>query len=355
MRGRRQAYPNLGHGSNPTGGGCGNRSTAGAPHRRTRPSSIRSRPFPAAPLSLIDPSSVHPFPLGAPVVGGRRTGCRLALPFLWMRIAGRGAASRPAPAFARGGGRADVLSGLRTCFRFAHPLWVSGAPVAAWRSCSYGCGLRVGVRCQRPAPAVGVGVCPGWGRAATLSGVPVSAWRTRCEWAAHPLPRGAPVRMGADCGKGRGVNGQPRRWASASAQRGAVRPFCLGAPVSAWRTRSEWAAHPFPRGAPVRMGADCGKGCGVGGGSTPSPGPCAGRAAGQRRHPLTGHVMKAGSSYGWASRNASTTPSSKSPATTHSTRTSGTCSGSPTSPMNGCAPGRGVKRPVPGEVNAQWE
>ncbi len=164
------SLPELGARFESAGGDCGNRSTAGTP-ARFRPSlyhlppvsarpSIRSRPFPPAPLSgpvRFRPSLYH----------------------LSTRA-------------------------LRTCFRLAHPLWVGGAPVSAWRSCSDGCGLREGVRRRRR------------------------------------------------------VNGRPRRRASVSARGGAVRPLCLGAPVSAWRTRCELAAHPFPRGAPVLMGADCG-------------------------------------------------------------------------------------------------
>ena len=160
MRGRRQAYPNLGHGSNRLEG------TVETARRRVlravepgRPS-ITCRPFPPAPLS--GPVRFRP-----------------SLNHLSTRA-------------------------LRTCFRLAHPLWVDGAPVSAWRSCSDGCGLREGVRRRRR------------------------------------------------------VNGRPRRRASVSARGGAVRPLCLGAPVSAWRTRCELAAHPFPRGAPVPMGADCG-------------------------------------------------------------------------------------------------
>ena len=134
------SLPELGARFESAGGDCGNRSTAGTPRRRTRPSlyhlppvsarpSIRSSPFPAFPQSRIDPSSAHLFPLGAPVVGGRRTRFRVALLFLWVRIAGRGAASAAG---------------------------------------------------QRPAPAAGVGVCPGWGCAATLSGC-------TCFRLAHPL------------------------------------------------------------------------------------------------------------------------------------------------------------------------
>lgn len=70
MRGRRQAYPNLGHGSNRLEGAV---------------ETARRRVFravePGRPQSLIDPSTAHLFPLGAPVVGGRRTRFRVALLF----------------------------------------------------------------------------------------------------------------------------------------------------------------------------------------------------------------------------------------------------------------------------------
>src|SRR4029453_3315021 len=75
----------------------------------------------------------------------------------------------------------------------------------------------------------------------------------------------------------------------------------------------------------------------------------------QERCPFTSQLINAGSSYGWAERRAETTASSSSASTTHSILISATCSPWPSVPMKGRDPARGVKRPVPGDVNAQCE